>query len=186
MSQTERRRYFRINDTIGLSYTLLDDAANDTTSDALDVEITAAHVLARIDRELNSLVNALWRENPTTAKVLGLLNRKIEVLTDEIIGEDREVIEHQQRDTKVNISGCGIAFNCDDRLPVGQALRLYITLKPANTHLMINGQVVACEANTDHPEHPFHLRINFTEEETAAQEALIQHIVQRQFASKNK
>ena len=186
MSQNERRRYFRINDTIGLSYSLLDAAANDTASSAQDVGITASHVLAKIDRELNGLINVLWRENPTTAKVLGLLNRKIEVLTDEIIGEEREVIERDQRDTKVNISGCGIAFNCDERLTAGQVLRLYITLKPANTHLVIDGQVVACEANADHPDHPFHLRISFTEEETAAQEALIQHIVQRQFATKSQ
>ncbi|MDM3871978.1 PilZ domain-containing protein [Porticoccus sp. W117] len=186
MSQTERRRYFRINDTIGLSYSLLDDAANDTANNAQDVGITAAHVLAKIDRELNGLINVMWRENPTTAKVLGLLNQKIEVLTDEIIGDERLVVEHQQRDTEVNISGCGIAFSGDERLPVGQKLRLNITLKPANTHLVINGEVVACEINADDSEHSFHLRINFTEEETAAQEALIQHIVQRQFSNKNK
>ncbi|MGS2723859.1 PilZ domain-containing protein [Porticoccus sp. GXU_MW_L64] len=186
MSKTERRRYFRINDTIGLSYSLLDDAANNTASEAQDVGITAAHVLAKIDRELNGLINVLWREDPTTAKVLGLLNQKVEVLSDEIIDDEREVIETRQRETQVNISGCGIAFNGDERLSMGQKLRLNITLKPANTHLVINGEVVACEINADNPEHAFHLRINFTEEETAAQEALIQHIVQRQFATAGK
>ncbi|UTW45223.1 PilZ domain-containing protein [bacterium SCSIO 12696] len=182
MSQTERRRYFRINDTIGLSYSLLDNSEEST--DAQDVGITAAHVLAKIDGEMNTLVNALWRENPTAAKILGLLNRKIEVLTDEVVGDEREVIEGQQRETQVNISGCGIAFNCDERMQSGQLLRLFITLKPSNVHLTINGQVVACESNADQQEFPFHLRISFTEEETAAQEALIQHIVQRQFATR--
>lgn len=185
MTNIERRRYFRINDTIGLSYTLLDDAANDT-SDAQDVGITAASVLTNIDRELNTLINTLWRENPTTAKVLGLLNRKIEVLTDEIVGEERAIVERQQRETDVNISGCGIAFNCEERMAAGQILRLFITLKPANTHISLDGEVVSCEANVDHPNSPFHLRINFTEEETAAQEALIQHIVQRQFSISKK
>ena len=181
MSTTERRRYFRINDTVGLSYTLLDSHRH---GNAHLVEITAAHVLAQIDHDLNKVINALWRETPTVAKAIGLLNRKIEVLTDEIIGDDRITpMERDQQMTDVSISGCGMAFDSEVELAVDQRLELFLTLKPSNTHITIHGSVVACDATQD-SEKPYRLRIEFAESDAAAQEQLIQHIVQRQFAQR--
>lgn len=182
-SSQEKRRYFRINDQVGLSYRVLN--SDDQNNDAACVEVTAAHLLNRIDREFNQLINALWLESPTAAKAIGLLNRKIEVLADEVIPHDENSLrEKDQQEVNVNISGCGIGFHADQPEPTGQQLELYLTLKPSNAHLRLTGTVVGCDKDEELTSKPYWLRVDFDEHDVDAREQLIQHIMKRQFAKK--
>lgn len=179
--KTERRRYYRINDIVGLTYNLLNDANDQTPatpSENLGLPIT--NLLAEIDHEFNQTTNILWHENPVMAKALGLLNKKLSIIAAHSLQDEEQNIESYE-DMMVNISGCGIAFDCMEQLKVGDNLQLSIALKPSNVILHMAGQVVSCEKQLVNNDKPYSIRVNF-KEHNAAQEQLIQHIVQKQCA----
>lgn len=180
MERQDRRRYFRINDMVGLSYRAVDSAtiANGLV-DGDNVHISSLKLLESINKELSEALNQLWQNNPATANVLGLLNRKIDFLSAEIgLDSAQEAIEHEQ--VAVNISACGMAFKCPDSFDKGQALEIHLLLKPGNTRLKLNGSVVGCERVLVAGQQSNFLRIDFTNIDTHVQEQLIQHLVRRQ------
>ncbi len=182
MVNSERRRYFRINDTIGLRYRVSDGNADRVLTDCDgQVQMTAPHILQGIDRELNTVINTLWREQPVAATAIALLNRKLAVLAAEIDMDDCQYdvdgLVHEEME--VGLSGCGIGFACSEAFQRGQILDLFITLKPSNVHLTLTGTVIDCERR-EAETRPYWLRLDFVDLNKNTEEQLIQHIVQRQ------
>ena len=181
MSKQDRRRYFRINDLVGLSYQPIGQHAQTLPVDDVDnVQIAAAQVLKSVDDELNAALSALWKNNPATASALGLLNKKLDIIAAEIDLDYASFKGLKAEPTQVNLSACGIAFECEDQFEAGQRLEIHLILKPVNTHLSMIGRVVACEYTEEGRDKPFLVRIDFDEIGRNAQEELIQHIVRRQ------
>lgn len=177
----ERRRYYRINDLIGLTYTVLDNNHQVAASPSENLGLSLTSLLAEIDHEFNQTVNILWHENPTVAKAFGLLNKKISIIAAHSLQQNEEQDIQPYEEMMVSISGCGVSFNCAENLPEGTRLQLSITLKPSNTLLILQGQVVSTEAQGHCREKPYSIRVSFDNNE-AIQEQLIQHIVQKQCA----
>lgn len=179
MERQDRRRYFRINDWVGLSYRALDQRELVARSDADNVQISSAQIIESIDRELAAALNILWQSNPSAANVIGLLNKKLDFIAAELeldyLGDD--LIKHEQ--TQVNISACGIAFECDERFDVGVVLELNLLLKPVNSTIKLSGCVNACDRAVGSGK-AYLLRIDFLDTDTHVREELIQHIVRRQ------
>ena len=75
-----------------------------------------------------------------------------------------------------------MAFNGDKPLQVNSRLWVKLVLKPANVNLAFSATVVACEIRPSDESHPYLLRIAIDEGNRSAQEQLIQHVVQRQYA----
>lgn len=177
----ERRKYYRINDVVLLRY---EEMSNEPTpskvGDTGGLEISTGTLLAEIDRELNKAINTVWREHPVTAQALGLLNRKISVIASQAL-EYEEAGVHSYDNTMVNLSGCGIAFEAREALAPGTRLQLSIILKPSQITLSIAGKVVGCEDRLSSSAMPYWVRVDF-EDDLAAQEQLIQHVVQKQGA----
>jgi len=180
MQRQDRRRYFRINDWVGLSYRALDQRELVACSDADNVQISSAQVIETIDRELAAALNVLWQSNPSAANVIGLLNKKLDFIAAELELDyfGGGLIKHQQ--TQVNLSACGIAFECDERFDVGVVLELNLLLKPVNSTIKLRGCVNACDRVAAGSGKPYLLRIDFLDTDTHVREELIQHIVRRQ------
>ncbi len=178
---TERRRYYRINDVIGLTYTVLDNSSQIMASPSDNLGLSLTSLLAEIDHEFNQVVNILWHENPTVAKACGLLNKKISIIAAHSLQQNDEQDIQPYEEMMVSISGCGVSFNCAENLPEGTRLKLSITLKPSNTSLTFLGQVVSSEPQGEHQDKPYSIRVSFDKND-AIQEQLIQHIVQKQCA----
>lgn len=179
--ESERRSYYRIDDMVGLSYASLEstEVANDEIVGDLDMPMTS--LFAEIDREFNQAVNTLWHENPTIAQALGLLNRKISLIAAQGLREEGQSVDSYE-ELMVNISGSGLAFSCIEELPVGTRLRLSLALRPSDIHINVTGKVVACEQLATDLRHPYWIRVTLDGSNPAAQEQLIQHIVQKQCA----
>ena len=181
MEQTaERRRYYRINDIVGLTYTVVDTNEEIPVSPSEHLGLSLTSLLAEIDHEFNQVTNILWHESPTVGKALGLLNKKISIIAAHSLqGEEQNIESYEEM--MVNISACGIAFDCIESLPNGTNLQLSIALKPSNIILHIMGQVISCDKQSAKQEKSFSIRVVF-EENNNVQEQLIQHIVQKQCA----
>jgi len=179
MDRQDRRRYFRINDWVGLSYRALEQSELSVCSDGENVQISTTQVIETIDRELAAALNVLWQSNPSAANVIGLLNKKLDFIAAELeLDYLGGLIRHEH--AQVNISACGIAFECDERFDVGVVLELNLLLKPVNSTVKLRGCVNACDRVTAGGSKAFLLRIDFMGTDTHMREVLIQHIVRRQ------
>jgi c-di-GMP-binding flagellar brake protein YcgR len=179
MPYIEKRRYYRINDIVGLKYSVNQPHAESDSDIAHELVVTLPHVLARIDREFNRAANILCQENAVLAEALCLLNKKIELLSDAVY--PRESFDGTDlHDIPVNISACGIAFLTDVPLECGTCIHLALSLKPSNAVLEFDGKVVACDDALDREDGRMLLRVEFVDANPISQEELIQHIVQRQ------
>lgn len=181
MDRPDRRRYFRIDDLVGLRYQLADLQETDTTSkEAGKVQITSINLLKSIDRELTAALNVLWQSNPMAANAIGLLNKKMDILAAEMEMDYDKLQVIDAHSKQVNLSACGMAFECQERFDIGQLLALTIVLKPANTPVHLRGRIVGCDWLDGHNVRTYLLRVDFDHVELAVEEQLIQHIVRRQ------
>jgi len=180
-SSTERRDYYRINDTLGLSYVIIEDDGDTTSTGGDNWQTPVGELLADIDQQFNQASNTIWQENPTVAKALGLLNRKLTVIAAHALPQ-QQADTGSFDDTPVNISGSGVGFHCKEGFDAGVRLKLSLTLRPSNIRLDLTSSVTGCEQLSTMPDKPFWVRVIFDEGNEAAQEQLIQHIVQRQSA----
>lgn len=179
MSYIEKRRYYRINDVIGLGFSLHDTDDGFKGSLVQDAVVELPQMIARIDREYNRAANILCHENVMLSEALCLLNKKVELLAQAVLPQykpDRNNLS----EIPVNISACGMAFLTESRLEPDTRIHLRLCLKPSDTMLELEGQVVACEDHPGSDVASWLLRVEFVDADFLAQEELIQHIVQRQ------
>ncbi len=172
----ERRRYFRIDDTVGLSYQALDvDDEHEADSPAgLDV----LGLMADQDEKIQSLLKEVALESPSTAALVRALNQKLERIVSLLVADSQLVDRLAYRFKQVSISACGMAFVHEVDVPVGTHLSLELELAPKKCVIRTKGVVVAVDPVDD----GFYWRINFYDIPQVQQEQLIQHIVQRQSA----
>lgn len=175
----EKRRYFRIEDSIGLA--LRSVASHKPDLKLSDTETELDQELRLVETELNSLVNTIWGEDPKIAKSIGLLNRKLEILSEKRTpaGFQRtNNFDVRYHNLPVSLSASGLAFESDNSLPVDDRLELMLLLAPANVRVVVKGQVIESRVSEVDPS-KYQIRIGF-DLSPAEEEMLIQLIVQRQ------
>jgi hypothetical protein len=182
---SERRRYFRIDDHVRLWYEPVTDLSHLPGQGADTVTPPRQVLLKDLDAEFNTSLNALWQDYPLAAKALAQLNRKLDLLAANTDGGGIAAGPIASDPVAVNISGCGIAFRVGERLSEGMLLDLRITLLPSETQLRLTARVVGVETIPGSDEtdlKPYLLRAEFANSESDAQEVLISHVLQRQQA----
>jgi c-di-GMP-binding flagellar brake protein YcgR len=120
-------------------------------------------------------------QDSTAAKVLRLLNQKIERLASIQSVETRLVSQVAMRVQEVNISACGMAFQHDHALDEGSQITIELELRPSEQTLITEAIVVRCEPLGGESKQYF-CRVDFCGMSAVDQEFLIQQIVQAQSA----
>lgn len=169
----ERRRYFRIDDTVGISYRVIEGGPGTPggvqTAGVMDL-------VTKQDEQIEKLLLEVGEENPKVAELVTVFNQKLERIVSHMAMEYQLVDRIAQRVREANISACGMAFHTDDSIEKGARLRLELTLYPSDKILVLQGLVVECEPVGGE----WYLRIDFYDLSEAMQENLIQHVVQSQ------
>ncbi|MFL0803775.1 MAG: PilZ domain-containing protein [Agarilytica sp.] len=170
----ERRRYFRITDTIGITYHVMegDSGAAGVGTHAPDL----LDLVTKQDEQIEQLLLEVADENPKVAELVTVFNQKLERIVSQMVMESRLVGRIAHRIKEANISACGVAFYNDEKIAEGARLKLELTLFPAEKSITVYGLVVDCEPIG--PE--WYWRIDFYDMSEKLQEALIQHVVQSQ------
>jgi len=182
----ERRRFFRINDAIGVAYRQL--SAEEMEQGAETVARRASSdpqaLLQTADKTIQTLLPLIRVKQPEVAELLEAMDQKLSFLVDQLEVESRLVERIAHRVHEVNISACGMALVVDEPLVVGSVLALDLLLRPSEVHLHTHGVVVASQlAVRDQAEAmqgTHYVRMEFQGMGVSDQELLIQHIVQRQ------
>jgi len=178
----ERRRYFRIEDTVIIHYEVLsEEEAVQKEAELKQINLKIPDRLRDTERELQLLIDKLRVQNPHFASAIELLNVKFNVLKQS--QPERFVRGHgiEESVKEVSISACGIAFVSETHLKLGHMVFLDITLLPTDVHIMTLATVVACDTLTDEKSvNSWALRLDFHNLPPDDEEMLVQHIVKRQ------
>jgi len=185
MSQ-ERRRYFRINDTVGLSYKVVSKGDNQAQSDTQQ-KVNQPY-LNKQDQQIVDLIKKIANKQPEVAAVMALFNQKLERLSNLMTLDGIRLDSISMQLKEVNISACGIAFYHSSPVELNNILELEITLLPDDQILKTQGRVVSCdpvdkEAKVEKEtelDDTFYIRVDFYAMDGPSQEKLIQHIVKNQ------
>ncbi|MEY4588962.1 MAG: hypothetical protein RL497_1038 [Pseudomonadota bacterium] len=164
----ERRQYFRINDTLGVSYRLIG---------ASKKEETFWSSLTALDEQINQLLGGLSKTQPLLGKLLALMNQKLERIANQLMLDGELMQKMASRVGEVNISACGIGFNHSQAVDDNSQVALKLHLLPHDTHVAAEGRVVECKKL---PEGQYYWRITFTRMAEVERDLLIQHLIGRQ------
>ncbi|KZZ59486.1 hypothetical protein A3762_00450 [Oleiphilus sp. HI0125] len=195
MSQktSERRRYFRVDDHIGLRLMLV----TDTDVEHLDSGSvqTPEQRLIKVNSAINRHLARLKRKDESLATLLGLLNHKIDLIAADVDTGKPKVDDkhaHTYMMCEANVSACGLAFPYHTDFSKAQMLSLHIKLFPSEEVVEALAMVVGCERRdafsaelSDYEkqqlkDRPYWVRVNFEEISEVEQELLAQHVIQKQ------
>lgn len=176
---TERRRYFRINETVGVGFDLLDHHHHTAAQPLIEEEERIGGILDQVedqDARIEQLLVELEDDHPGVVELISLFNQKLERVVNHLLLDSQLVRRIAHKVRVVNISACGIAFESDEEIASGSHLQLHLTLYPDKRQLETRARVVDCEKH----EAKYYWRVDFVSMSKADQEVLIQHIVRSQ------
>lgn len=175
----ERRRFFRIDDEVAISFHSLDEEYGGEDNDAYaEVNEMQQELHVSIEVQIRQAMVDVRAQYPKLAPLLDLMNQKINLLhAGESVVEDAPILK------KANLSACGVAFTWGEALPINQALMVNMYLQPNHELVRSSAHVAGVDPNPDYPansDEAHIVRLDFDEMHHAFQEVLIQHVVQRQ------
>lgn len=178
----ERREFFRIDDSIQVSYRVIESAELPATIDDQRLQNDRFTVMTRlhaISQRLSSSFHRIEQRDPDMAEYLKALDEKIDLLGKSFLAEEEGMLGQPSR--SVNLSAGGLAMDVSEVLTVGDLVEIKLLLLPAYTGVVAFGEVVDVAASQNRDvEYPYHVRINFTLIRDSDQDALIRHIMRRQ------
>ncbi len=171
-SQRERRRYFRIDDRVGL------DLAQITVADEAQVIADFPRASARFGlvNDLRAVRDAhlpqrrsLERRFPTVASYAAVLERQIETLAFALDERDGGPVAPNQL---INLSAQGFCFETDSDFSVGSLVEVRLTLFPDRSRIKALARVISTDSGESGKETAF----DFTHLREADREAIIRHV----------
>jgi c-di-GMP-binding flagellar brake protein YcgR len=176
----ERRRYFRIDETLGVSYRTISDEEAEAFSGREQGSVSAMSYAANFDNRIQTLLDACRIQAPIAAELVDLVNKKLNFVIHQM-DIDTDLMQKVAYTLKqVNVSACGMAFPTEEKFKEGQKLQLDILLNPGEFHIVALSEVVACRLPGEGEGDGYFVRVNFTDIDNNDQELLIQHIVKGQ------
>jgi len=179
----EKRRYFRVNDTINLLHRVIDESklksGSYVSTDVLG-SCSLAVALDVLNQEAGALAPRLERRDPEMFEYLKIIDSKLNLIAQALSPQpDSEFSEHDKRD--VSLSAAGVAFNSNQAIPVGSLLELRMLLTSCLAVVVVFARVVQSkDISSESPEHPYAIcaeYININEED---RELLIKHTIKKQ------
>lgn len=178
--KSERRRYFRVTDLVGLRCRFLSEGETDIAVQAHSTSLKS--LLSQIEHQIATDLAVIKNSNPEIHNVLDLFNQKINLAFGHGMatgGEDD--LEQSTSACQVNLSACGIAFPTDHKASLNQHVHLELTLYPSNTRLQLLAAVIACDVSDESVDGKSNIvRADFVNVSEMDQEMLVQHVIKRQ------
>lgn len=180
--QDERREFFRIDDSIQVSYRVI---THDDMPESIDERLSGSDrftVMTRlqtISQHLSAPLHRIEQRDPDVADYLKALDEKINLLGQSLMADENELLKRPSR--SVNLSAGGLAMDVTEKRAVGELVEIKLLLLPSYTGILAFGEVVGVEPATESDSaYPYHIRINFNLIRSSDQDAMIRHITRRQ------
>lgn len=184
-SGADRRRFFRIDDSVRLTYRPVDRDELEDLINELDAgqvgNFTLMSSLATISSQMAVSMHRIEHIDTDIAAYLKALDKKIDVLGKAFLSQEKDTISTCAE--AVNISAGGIALDVREPLEVGQMVEVKLLLFPSFTGLMAYGEVIYAEKlspEEQHDDYSHEMRIEFNHMREQDRDILIRHVLRRQ------
>ena len=181
-NQDERREFFRIDDSILVSWRLIGAQEPSHGNAGLermpDESFTIVTRLQALSRHLSGSLHRIEQRDSDVADYLKALDEKITLLAQNFLADEIGISGQVAR--SVNLSAGGLALDSREALQVGDQVEIKLLLLPSYTGVVALGEVIRISQTNESPDHPYRLHINFTHIRDSDRDALIGHILRRQ------
>ncbi|KXJ49944.1 MAG: pilus assembly protein PilZ [Cycloclasticus sp. Phe_18] len=172
----ERRRFFRIDDELALSYRVIhsDELNVDESITAEDTPASLANELEKMNEVSRIHFRHVEKESPEVARYFSFIEAKINLLAHHIMmGSEDLFVKTTQ---PVNLSGSGVSFTTDSELNVGGCVEVKFILRPSLASIKSLAKVVSCRPSDE----KFTMAVEFTQLSDDDRDLLIRHVVKKQ------
>jgi hypothetical protein len=182
---SERRSYFRIDETIALEFKKVDEITANTAVPELQFPKTASlqlfNELRKIDQDNAHLFHLIKDGNRALGEYLHNLNRKIDLISQQLMA-DYKPLPPSKTIKQVNLSEGGIAFGSSEEVKADDFIVIRLVFLPSNAGMVIFAKVVRVEPNKGE----YQLAARFHRINDAQQQLIGQQIMRSQMAEKRK
>ena len=183
---SERRSFFRIDESIALEYKPIDAAtANVSHPEGFFTNTSSLKLyseLKKIDAENTQLLYQIKELSRPLAEFLHNQNRKIELLSQELMIKQKPQ-PPSNTIRQVNLSEDGIAFGSTTIIEAGQFVALRMFFLPCNAGLILFAKVIRCTPSNSGE---FKIAAKFHRINETQQHLIGQQIMRAQMAEKRR
>lgn len=180
--EDERRRFFRIQDLVHLTYRVISESELTERTALLEKGLTEQFMvmssLAAITTEMTATLRKIEVANPDVAEYLRAVDRKIDLLGQALMLDEMSVSE--DRAAAVSLSASGIAFEVEKPLPEGEPVEVKLMLMPSCAGVLAYGTVITNDKVSVDGETVTQARIDFTHLRDEDRDLLIKHVIRKQ------
>lgn len=175
-SQPDRREYYRIEESVLMSYSIVTTEDEAKNTQPADPSLDIINEFANVSAQMKTALGRIAERSPDVASCLKNLDTKINLLSQVMLmnNEEQTLTRHN-----INISAGGLAFSSQKDINEGTLLRLKLLLPPDLSLMMQKGKVVSC-IRQDNLEHPFQISVEFMDLSDSNQDAIARHIMRLQ------
>ncbi|MCP3671144.1 MAG: PilZ domain-containing protein [Gammaproteobacteria bacterium] len=177
----ERRDFFRIDDSVSMSYQEIKPEELSSRMENTEVEgnFTVMSSLASINQNMSGILHRIEDEDQDVAAYLKAINNKIDIIGRALLSCESDLTEQPAQ--PVNLSASGLAFFASEPVKVGVILELKLLLMPSFTGIITFGEIVGCDQVDEPVDGLNHLtRVIFMHMKEKDCDLLIRHVIQRQ------
>lgn len=180
--EDERRRFFRIEDLVHLTFREIDDTELAYKADLLEKGLVEQFMInssiAAVTADMAATLRKIEVNDPDVAQYLKSLDQKIDMIgrafmVDEVNAQDNKA-------SAVNLSASGIAFHHDKQIQEGTTLEIKLMLMPSNAGILTYGKVISNEAMQGPEGADYQVRVDFTHLREEDRDLLIRHVIRKQ------
>jgi len=180
--EDERRRFFRIEDLVHLTFRVVDDKELAYKADLLEKGLVEQFMinssLAAVTADMAATLRKIEVNDPDVAHYLKSLDQKIDMIgrvfmVDEVNAPDNKA-------SAVNLSASGIAFHHEKQIEEGTNLEIKMMLMPSNAGILTYGKVISNEAVEGVDGSDYQVRVDFTHLREEDRDLLIRHVIRKQ------
>jgi c-di-GMP-binding flagellar brake protein YcgR len=179
----ERRRYFRIEDRVALTYRVLDEetlaAALSRLGAGYPDKLSLASGFATASSQMRHTLERFRKDMPDVASYLEALNEKLDLVVQLLATTENDLANEPTHE--VNLSASGISFVADEPVAIDRHVEMKLLLFPSYTCLLCFGTVVHCDpAEKGRPTSLYNIGVDFTHIREEDRDLIVRHVLQRQ------
>ena len=180
----DRRHFFRISDSVNLSYRFVDEQQTkqnlQATSSLLD-NCSLSSALELINEESTALHNKLEKVHSDFADYLKLLDIKIDLIAQAVLAlsPSEEISTNETRNANISVSGLG--FESNEMLNIGQFLEIKMLLVHSTVVIVTYAKIIHCEKNPNsYSSYPYFVGVDFLNMKENDRDLLSKHVAKKQ------
>ncbi len=181
VSASDRRRFFRIDDTVNIFYRVVDEQTALNSSELNEDLLSSCSLVTALDvLEQESRMSLHWLEKhqPEVADYLKVINSKVNLLAQAVLKQGQDFSDSSLCET--NISASGLSLGVETPIEEGKYLEIKLLLTSTLAVIVLYGKVVYCKKNNEPEGKPYQIAIDYVNLRESDREILIKHIVKRQ------